>query len=521
MSLNIYRVTKDLFRGPRPKREDIPELKRAGIKTVVNLRAFHSNRKLIIGSDMNYVHIPMKTWRPKREHIMRFLKIATDPDARPVFVHCWQGVDRTGLMCAVYRMAVCGWTRERAVKEMKKFGAHKMWRSIARFVQTIDIDNVKEELKRSKAKTLLILSVSAGAGHVRAAEALKAWTGRKFPAYNPVHLDVMDYVPRLFKKLYAESFLKIVARSPALWGYIYDRTDRRKENTRLDRLRLAIQKINTARFRKKIKELCPDRIICTHFLPCELLSRDIAKKRLSASVWVVVTDFDVHRFWIHKHMKGYFVAADQAAAKLADRGIDPSNIHVTGIPVMPEFARSFSRKTCASRLGLDHSKPTLIFMSGGFGIGRIDELAQTLLNTTQDIQIITLAGRNLKLLKSLESLAKKFPGRLVCTGFTGSIEKYMAAADLAVTKPGGLTTSECLAVGLPMIIINPIPGQEERNADLLLENGAGLKAHDGAGLIYRVRELFTHKKRLETMGRKARRLGRPGAGREILKKVLG
>ena len=144
-----------------------------------------------------------------------------------------------------------------------------------------------------------------------------------------------------------------------------------------------------------------------------------------------------------------------------------------------------------------------------------------ILEAEDQVQIIAVAGRNKRQLASLQVLARKFPRRLYPIGFTQTIERVMAISDLAVTKSGGLTTAECLAVGLPMVVISPIPGQEERNADYLLEHGAALKAYDAAGLVFRVRELLGNPRRLRLMRQNARRLGRPDAALEILQKTLG
>ncbi len=160
-------------------------------------------------------------------------------------------------------------------------------------------------------------------------------------------------------------------------------------------------------------------------------------------------------------------------------------------------------------------------MAGGAGIGGIGELAERLLRLDRDFQVVALAGRNEKLLATLQELAGRHPRRLFPLGFTRVIERVMAASDLAITKPGGLTTSECLAMGLPMVVVSPIPGQEERNADFLLENGAALKACDAGALAYRVAKLLDEPKELAMLRRNAERLGKPNAARSVLDTVLG
>jgi processive 1,2-diacylglycerol beta-glucosyltransferase len=235
-------------------------------------------------------------------------------------------------------------------------------------------------------------------------------------------------------------------------------------------------------------------------------------------VWVQVTDFDVHGLWLHEHMQGYFVANDEVAARLNAKGID-ARVQVTGIPIMPVFGTTPSRELTAAELGLRPNKPTVLMMSGGAGVGGIEVLAERLAAMPQDMQIVALAGRNAALLAQLKTIATKYPGRLWPMGFTSSIERVMAAADFAITKPGGLTSSECLAMHLPMIVVSPIPGQEERNADFLLESGAALKAVDAASLEFKVSRLLAHPNNLVAMRERMRVVARPDAAAVVLTAV--
>jgi len=368
---------------------------------------------------------------------------------------------------------------------------------------------------------IAILSVSAGAGHVRAAQALQAAAERYYPGVEAVHIDLMELVPKLFRTVYADTYLKVVERHPAFWGYLYDRTDREKVDSALSRLRIAVERLNTGKLKKVLAEINPDHVICTHFLPAQLLSGKIGRGSFAKPVWVQVTDFDVHALWIQPHMSGYFAAHEEVAWRMAERGIPADRIRTTGIPIMPVFGETRDRATCAVEFGLDPAKTTLLMMSGGAGVGGIETLAERLLQLEGDFQLVALAGKNERLLEELKGVERRYPGRLFPMGFTRVIERIMTASDLAVTKPGGLTTSECLAVGLPMIVVSPIPGQEERNADFLLENGVALKACDAGALAWRVAALLQDRGWLRTMGANARRLGRPDAAREVLSTVLG
>lgn len=369
-------------------------------------------------------------------------------------------------------------------------------------------------------KKILLLSVSAGAGHMRAAEAIRATAAQADGEIDATHLDVMNFVTAGFRKLYTDFYIKLVNKAPALWGYLYHATNEARPDSSMEKFRRGVERLNTRALRKEITAFDPDVIICTHFLPAEILSRMIRKERLACPVWVQVTDFDLHRMWVHDHMSGYFAANEEVAFRMRAQGVAASAIHVTGIPIMPVFAQALDRGTCAREYGLDPRRTTFMLMGGGAGLGSLDQVAERLLALDGDFQLIVLAGKNAQALAALQTLAARYPGRLLPQGFTDKVERLMACADLVITKPGGLTTSECLAMGLPMIVNAPIPGQEERNADFLLEQGVALKAFDDVTLEYRIRHLLQHPEKLADMRAKAKLLGRPDAARAVLDIVL-
>lgn len=370
-------------------------------------------------------------------------------------------------------------------------------------------------------KKILIPSVSAGAGHIRAAEAVKAHATHLQTPVEVVHLDVMELVPVTFRRIYADAYIKIIEEHPAIWGYLYQKSDKARRSAPVSRLRRGIERINTRKLRDVIEQEAPDHILCTHFLPAELLAHEIVRGRCQVPVWVQVTDFDLHQFWVQQHMAGYFVASEEVGHRLIRRGIAADTVHVTGIPIMPAFSAPLDRDTCAAELGLTPGIPTFLMMSGGVGLGGMYDAVDQLMQVEGDFQVVALAGKNKSLLKQLQGLAERYPGKLFPQGFTTTIERLMAASDLAITKPGGLTTSECLALGLPMIVVSPIPGQEEHNADYLMEQGVALKAYDAIGLEWRLLKLLPDPNAIATMSQRMRSISKPLAGRAVLDIILG
>lgn len=355
---------------------------------------------------------------------------------------------------------------------------------------------------------------------MRAAEAIRVSAAERGEELVVTHLDAMDYVSAGFRKLYADYYITLVNKLPAVWGYLYQMTNDASPDSSMQKIRRAVERLSTRALRKEIKAFAPDAIICTHFLPAEMTSRMIRKGKLDCPVWVQVTDFDLHRMWVQEHMAGYFAANDEVAYRMRAQGISAANVHVTGIPIMPAFGQHLDRARCAAEYGLDPAKQTVLLMGGGAGLGRLDAVAERLLALDGDFQLIALAGKNANALAALKVLAAQYPGRLLPQGFTNHVEHLMACADLVITKPGGLTTSECLAMGLPMIVNSPIPGQEERNADFLLEQGVALKACDPITLEYRVSCLLSDPARLAQMRKRAQEIGRPDAAVQVLNRVL-
>ena len=269
-----------------------------------------------------------------------------------------------------------------------------------------------------------------------------------------------------------------------------------------------------------LRELSPDHVVCTRLLAAQCLAHLVAKGVWDRPVWVVVADFDCRRLWLNRGVTGYFVASDEVAFRMRERGPEGARLEVTGIPVMPAFGSRPDRAACAAEVGMDPGRLTFLMMAGGAGLSSMEDAVGRLLRLPGDFQIVALAGHSVELLNRLRRMSAG-DRRLFPMGFTHTVERVMACSDVVITKPGGLTTSECLAAGLPMIVVSQIPGQEERNADYAAERGAALKAIDEATLAYRVGRLLSEPGLLPALRQAAAALGRPGAAGDILRVVLG
>jgi processive 1,2-diacylglycerol beta-glucosyltransferase len=370
---------------------------------------------------------------------------------------------------------------------------------------------------------VLILSASSGAGHVRAGQALE----KAFQAHGGCHvehIDTIDFVSKLFQRVYEDAYISMVQRAPELMGLLYDRTDQPWRNPRR---RLAMDRLNTQPMIRMLKRVQPDLCIATHFLPAEILAWLIAKKKLRARNVIVVTDYDVHAMWLCKTVDRYDVALPEAAEYLAGIGVPREKVRVTGIPIDPLFEVPLNRKEARQSLALSEGSRVLLMSAGGYGVGPVEQLVKDLLALGKPWQVVAIAGKSEKLRARLEYISEhagKLPDggkRLVAVGFTKEMDKFMAAADALIGKSGGLTTSEALVRGLPMILIEPIPGQEERNADHLLEAGAAIRCNNLPAAAWKIAALLDDPERLAAMSTAAKAMARPAAARVIVEDALG
>jgi len=371
------------------------------------------------------------------------------------------------------------------------------------------------------SKKILILSASAGAGHLRAAEAIERAFAMTGAGHSVQNFDTLQLTNPLFRRLYSRAYIEMVNHMPEVLGWLYDRLDNPKYD---DRFQLAFDKLNTGPFIKLLEKFQPDITVCTHFLPAEIISWLIGEGRLSTRQAIVVTDFDVHSQWLCPNYAHYFVAIDETRAHLEEMGVPASKITVSGIPVDPVFAVDKDKGEMRRKYGLRTEGPVILTSAGGFGVGRIDDMMKSLLRLEHPAQVIAICGRNQELRARLEVLAAGLSAdarvALKVVGFTTEMDEYMAASDLVVGKPGGLTTSESLARGLAFVVVNPIPGQEERNSDHLLEEGAAIRCNNLPILSYKIDKLLDDPERLGSMRANARRLGKPRAAIDIVETVL-
>jgi processive 1,2-diacylglycerol beta-glucosyltransferase len=359
---------------------------------------------------------------------------------------------------------------------------------------------------------VLVLSASAGAGHIRAAEAIERAIRIRGLASDVQHLDVLKFTNKVFRHLYSKAYIDLVNNAPEVLGWLYDYLDDPRKN---DPIRAAFDRLNANPFIRYLQRYQPDVAICTHFLPSGIISSLKGEGKVKVLNSVVVTDFDVHAMWLCRHVEQYFVALEETRVHLKALGVPQSLITVSGIPIDPVFTEFKDRRALRRKHGLDPDRFTILVSAGGFGVGPVGHMMQALSRISHPVQVVAVCGRNealkTQLAEELRNLKKRSTVFFKVIGFTTEMDELMTVADLFVGKPGGLTTSEVLATGIPMVVINPIPGQEERNSDHLLEQGAAIRCNNLPALSYKIESLINAPEKLAGMAENARAMGKPDA----------
>ncbi len=365
--------------------------------------------------------------------------------------------------------------------------------------------------RKSAKKRVLIFSASFGGGHRSAAEALLRYYRAHYPDTIDVRMvdffeEFMPSVNVLAKFGYQQS----VQFFPALYGNFFEVSNKLPTNPVVHELKI----MGFASAARYIDEFHPDAVISTFPVAGGVVS-DIKANRPMVSA-TIITDFGVHRAWIHPATDFFFVACKEVREDLVVRGVPWDRVVVSGIPVAEKFAEVFDRGTLRRELGLADRFTALLTAAAGQP-GDLRDIAAQLAGS--GIQVAAVTGNNSRLKRRLDTLARK-TDLVRVFGYTSDMHRMMRSADVLVGKAGGLTVSEALAVGLPLIIYNPVPGQELYNVDFLVNYGAGMLSRDEDDVVEKVRFLSTHPQRLKQMADNAATLGKPAAAQAICERVL-
>lgn len=358
----------------------------------------------------------------------------------------------------------------------------------------------------------MTLSTNISAGHQRAAEAVARAMTSSSPGAAIIERDFMMLLGRSRAKILADAYLGIIRYKPSFWNYLY-------HNKEISSGLYKVGKVFWARayeaFEAEIEQHEPHVIICTQAIPARIIADLRAAGRCRPPVLAVATDYGIHPYWAHGEIDRYAVPCGEAADELIADGVARDRIHVTGIPVDAIFEHPPTREIARHTLGLPMDGRFILVMGGGNGLGVTADHVAAIERTAGVDGVIVIAGRN----SALERSVRKLPiadGKIrLVLSTVNDIERYYAASDVLVSKPGGLTMSEATAMGMPLVMISPLPGQEVRNAEFLSRAGAALKADDAAALSRILEKLLSDDAKLSALAAASRRVGRSGASRQI------
>ncbi|HUY12519.1 MAG TPA: glycosyltransferase [Terriglobia bacterium] len=361
-------------------------------------------------------------------------------------------------------------------------------------------------------KRVQILTLSVGAGHVRASAVVRSALEDGREELDVRLVDALEGAKPWFHWLYVHPYWLMLRYRRGLWRRLYERREKRRHRSTAPHW---VFRRGCSRVLRDLAAFSPNLLIVTEIGAAEIASLGKREGWYSGPVLAVTTDFNSEPPWVQPEIDFYCVASDSAKQQLIGWGVSPNRILNCGVPVDPVFALPFDRQEILQSLGLSPRRPVVLVMGGGMGPWPIDSIVEHLENCNQPLQVVAIAGRDRRMRSRLDSLRGKLALDLFPFGWTDRIPELMAAADLLITKPGGLTASEALAAGLPMVLTHPIPGPEERNMEYLVRNGVAVQVEQNQDIPGVVSSLIAQPLRLQDIARRARDLSRPDAAHAV------
>lgn len=371
-------------------------------------------------------------------------------------------------------------------------------------------------------KKVLIAYATAGIGHKKASFAVKDALEEKYPDVTVRMIDVLDYTNPLFKKAYPEIYLFLIEKLIFLWGFLYYLSDNRAVHFLTFPLRKAYHILNSIRLVRFLNEFKPDVVVSTHFLLPDVCSYVKKKYKLKMHVINVVTDYRAHSFWISDGVDTYAVAHEETKRDLTDKwGILPGQVKVTGIPVEQKFSKPHEKRSYRDKLGIPQDKFCVLLLSGGYGVGPMFEMVGSLNILGPSLSVIVVCGHNKSLHKKIEDLKKNADMHILNLGYVHNVDELMAASDVYIGKAGGISTTEALVMGLPLIYIRPIPGQEQRNVDFITKRNAGICLKSTRDILLAVGEMKDSSQRMTKIKEAIKGICKVNAATDIADLAIG
>lgn len=368
-----------------------------------------------------------------------------------------------------------------------------------------------------KNKRILLMYISEHSGHHQASIALEKAILAKDPSCFVLNINAFKYTNPIIEKITHKAYMELIKKRPEIWSYLYDNPVVVKKT---ERIRKLANNAGSKKIDRLIKQFKPDAIACTQAFPCGIMANYKKIHRTDIPLVGTLTDYAPHTYWIHEHVDAYIVPSRDIRSAFIKKGVPAKKIKVLGTPIDPLFGIPLNKKAIYKKIGLSSKRPVILVMGGTHGIGPDERLIKALDESKKDFQIIAITGVNKKLFKKIKHMEGSSRKRLIVAGFVHNVHEFMEISNIIITKPGGLTTAEALAKALPMVILNPLPGQEDLNTKILTDKGVAVRALDEYDAVRFTEELLDNPNRIKKMQEIIKTNARPHSAFEVAEFLL-
>ena len=376
-----------------------------------------------------------------------------------------------------------------------------------------------------KKRRVLLMYITKVSGHRQATMAIQRALKELDPNIEAPTVNGFGYTYPRLERVVNSAYMGVIKTTPKVWDYLYDNPNIVKKSRRIKDY---LHKTSHAKIGRLIDKYKPDTIVCTQAFPCGMVADYKRAHGSDIKVVGVLTDYAPHSFWINEGVDYYIVPSNEAKERFMMKGVPGDHIKVYGIPIRSKFSTQLDKDSLTQSMDLDPDVPTILVMGGGQGLGPIRSVVKALMKIDMPLQLIVLTGINKKLMKWLgkQNAKKRRPKehknkKLIFYEYANNVDELMEVATLIITKPGGMTTSECLSKGLPMVIVNPLPGQEMRNTDFLLKKNIAIRIDKTSDIGEEIELLLKSPDKILNMRKAAYAEAHPHAALDIANLILG
>lgn len=359
--------------------------------------------------------------------------------------------------------------------------------------------------------------ISEISGHRNAALAIEKALKSLSPDVDTLCINAFNYTNPISEKVINSLYMAVIKRTPKVWDYLYDNP---KIVKRLEKIKNTIHKFNSPKFQKLFDKFKPDAVVCTQAFPCGMVADYKNTYGSDLPLFAVLTDYAPHSYWIYDKVDFYITPCVEMNERLEKKGIEPQKLKSFGIPFDAKFNLPVNAAEVRQKMKLDPDLPVILIMGGGHGLGPIKTIIKSIDKVKNKLQVVIVTGSNRKLYSSLKRKIKKYHHKISLLGYVTNIHELMSVAVVVVTKPGGITISEALTKKLPMLIIKPIPGQEESNTVYLTEHNAAIKVNKPRHINTIIENILDNPEKLKNISESAARIAKPNASLDVAKLIL-